>query len=285
MQFTAYENFVLCVSIKNSLMKNAILFIALLAFVSSCKKQPSVFNDKITITPSQELPGNRLLFNCITDRVYPNSYSKINYSIETKGQNITISFSSVSVPAGPGNSGGQAFAAVGFDDLANGNYQLTINNGSRQSVGTLTITDDRYTLYFNVLNDVTFTHYELMHTPPNTIFGTFSYADISQSAVADSLNDSLMYYGAKPFTGPGGNYGDFQLGIGNVVSGLPQKYAYARSFIYDYGANGDAIKVFMVRFAGRNHGMHSYDYAYDIRTGDGKNFEYPVTPIYVYTLD
>lgn len=260
-------------------MKNSILISAILLLcVASCKKDNNKgFDDKLVIEPMEAIAFKDFALNCETEKVY-NGTMTISSSMSKNGNNIVINFNGVPFSSDfpvPGPARGSA----GLGVLANGNYTVTINNGKKQSNGTLAVTDESYTLAFDKLNDISFKHTKLYRIPAYTIWGMVKCRVVTPATLANSFTDSLGYLGAQPFTGAEGYYGYFDISNGSVTINNNRwaNYPYVKCFVYKYTGNKSNVDTLV-----RSFGQRNIDSAYfKVNTSEGNIYEFPMA---VYAL-
>jgi len=258
-----------------------IFFLAFLSILG-CKKPSKKLDEQINIKMLESVEyGNHgnLIFSCATVKDYSCGGCLLQGGVVKNGNNITIGFTDVLVPTNCIQEPGPATTQLNLGNLDNGSYMLTINNGDKQSTATLVVTDDSYSISFSTRNDVDFYFTVLRKIPENIIWGDVWYMAASQAAMADTFTDSLVYFGAKPISGPDGYYGYFRLQDSKVVlekEHYLNRFSIEKTFIYTYTGDPKRIDTLVHRRFGPRHDSANFR----IRTSGGGWYEFPGAPVY-----
>jgi len=218
--------------------------------VISCKKnnlpaQSFQYTGGYNATIAESWDGKlRLMLKSNTDLNCMN-YG-IGHTLTLGASSIALDISGVSAPATCRTGDGPATDTPSLGLLGVKAYALSINCDGTEVTGTLTVTNNKYTVSYPGGNNVTFTKNDLNRVPDHTLWGTIDY-DASYSKIVDTfLQDSLSFYGAVNFTGPLVTYTDFIAGSGNTFShwrdgSMPRPY---KNFIYTFsGTNSDLTRL------------------------------------------
>lgn len=199
------------------------------------------------MTPGETWDGKlRLLIKSNTD------LNCLNYGV---GKTLTIGPSTidlkidgVAAPATCTGGNGPATDTPSLGILGIKAYTLIINCDGTEIAGTLTVTNNKYTISYPGGNNISFTKNDVNRVPDHTLWGTIDYAG-GYATVADTfLNDSLTFYGASNFTGPQVQYTDFTAYAGNTFTHakdatMPRAY---KNFILNFtGTSSDLTRMML----------------------------------------
>jgi hypothetical protein len=246
-------------------MTHKILLLVMLSMnVLSCKKanyEGYPINAPVAIRLTQFMPGAgkaELMLHCTSGHFAESDY-QLNYQSAINGNNIAISFTDITKQnvsvyrySGKQPGAGPALADVHLGNLAAGSYQLTIHLGSATYNNTLVVsdTDCRVPLSFTG-SSVAFASTYIKRLRGNTIWGTATGTNDSSWSDINTLIDSLVFYGAKPYTGPVGDYGLFHNDSGFSYQPLGSSFP-EKQFIYTWTGSVNNINNVVENYY-RNH--------------------------------
>jgi hypothetical protein len=243
-------------------MKLSIQFLALITlFFASCGTRndlpaPSfVYTDGYNISMAESWDGKLLLQMASNKKLNCKNYG-IGHTCTVSGNKITLDIQGVDAPPSCESGDGEATDTPSLAGLAVGTYTLSVTNEEKEILGTLTVTNNKYTIAYAGGNNVTFNTTTLNRLPANTIRGTIqvAYATSRLYKIADTFAvDSLKFYGATDFSGPLVSYTNYTVYAGNTYTSgndpvIPNLY---RHFIYDFSGPNTPIEKMIARYKQR----------------------------------
>jgi hypothetical protein len=223
--------------------RNLIIPAILFSAFFSCKKSASNLqvDSPIIIQMQQSTQSGgpaTFALNCSTGS-YPDGNYRLNYSLSMNGNNIAVTFSDITaISQKPSiSASAPATAYVALEVLNNGIYPLSFQIGSNTYKATLVVTDTDYTItYPNPSANLAFKKTAIKKVQVNTIWGTATAGSLNYASILNGIFDSLVMYGAQPYTGPVGDYYLFRSDSGFTYSPLSAGML-QKQFIYTYTGN------------------------------------------------
>ncbi len=161
--------------------------------------------------------------------------------MEQAGNQITISLQKIEKADVCLDASGPATAFVDLKNLAEGNYNLTINIGkSMSSLGKLMVTDKAYELDMEASEDLLIDQPVLRRIPDRVIWGTVRYTNQQQTQeLRTVLLNSLRNAGAAEKSLPEGDYYYFDV---DAVGKLKiDSEGAENTFLMEFGGSDDQL--------------------------------------------
>ena len=256
-------------------MKQAALLLLTGCTIAACNRAPKEtptikvpYNGSYEITMHEWRAMKKLSFDIKTTEVLncANYYISPGSTTSDPGT-VSLSLQGLSIRGGCEPGMDNAGRSQEYE-LVNGTYPLVITNNNISSGGTIVVTDSMFFVTFDESNKVHFTSKVLRRLPKNTIHGVIYTFNTTVFVQAQSVIDSMIYYGAQPFIGDTGVYDRITVVPGNTFTKEDDKNRseHYRNFIYTYTGNVDDLKKLAGRYNKRTNGELSIF----IETPDGE---------------
>ncbi|TVR76843.1 MAG: hypothetical protein EA412_12620 [Chitinophagaceae bacterium] len=145
-------------------MKNVLFIIIFLTFFS-CNKQQTTekINSDVILNMWKNviIPEKRLELHFETEEIFNCANYQIKYKIEQTNSKIKINLTNILTPNVCLDALGPATAKIDLGVLVNGTYNIFVTVNKKENKGTLTVTDEKYTLSIESLNQLQIESYSL----------------------------------------------------------------------------------------------------------------------------
>jgi len=186
---------------------------------------------------------------CYTDDVYSCVNYTIGTSIEKNNGVTTIKFKGIYAPSLCLTANGPATSTVTLGEATDSVINLLVNIEGAESIGKIRMTDTTFEADFSTLKELKFVYNELHRLPEKTIWGMVGYHAEATSALVQSFEDSLQYYGSTELLLGKGQYGYFEIDSTHAVV-VPSNHGFnfASTFIYHYEGASSVLGRMMRNF-------------------------------------
>lgn len=197
---------------------------------------------RVLISPQEYVgaSGRQLSLSCRDEGQYPCSSFPLLTQFTPQGQSLRLLFSGVDKNAALClTSIGPATSSVDVTSLSPGVYPLALQVGTRQTTGTLELTNAYLRVQSNDPSLVAVSFPEIRFTPATAIWGHVIFSRPVDQSAALALADSLQRMGAVSLTLPAGQYGRFAIDATGKpmpptvlpgVTALPLLFTYTADF-------------------------------------------------------
>ncbi|MGV8092283.1 MAG: hypothetical protein AB2L24_10515 [Mangrovibacterium sp.] len=224
-------------------MKKISIFV-IVALLVACEQdedplKKNAIDSKIKIEPREylDLNSRQLVLYCQTEKAYP----CINYPILTEQvfqeNKLSITFTSVLETDFCLTAVGPASAIINLGNMANGQYELELNNAELKNKGTLKISDSEITLDFKNQNGIEIVRQITKKVPVDTYWGTIGYHTGSTIEKVDEFLEKLKDIDGVAFNKQvPGKYFYYEIDQnGEIVTNTENSgYHFVKAFIFQY---------------------------------------------------
>ncbi|GCC51926.1 hypothetical protein SanaruYs_21570 [Chryseotalea sanaruensis] len=212
-------------------------------------------DSKIIIEAREVLEPNsrRLNLFCRTEKIYP----CVNYPIiadeEIDANSFKITFTEVGETVLCLTAFGPATVVIDLNSVANGEYEIELNNAKLRNKGTLKVTDTDISFQFGKRNGIDFIRTTTMRVPNNTYWGTIGYHVASSSTLVDEFIQKFVDAGANFGEQLPGHYFYYEIdNAGDIVTNAENSgYYFMRNFIFQYDGDETELEQ-IVEVEGKN---------------------------------
>jgi hypothetical protein len=159
----------------------------------------------------------------------------LNYLPVSREHSFDITFTDVTIPAYHSPQYAPAIADINLGILNNGQYELFFRDSTHISSAILLVS----TL-------------KMLHK--STITVAIGWQDDSSAIIANSFVDSLMFYGAKQYKGPIGDYGYFYLDSSFSREKINGPF-HSKKFIFTYTGDFNNIPKLIHSYQSRTNNL------------------------------
>lgn len=213
-------------------------------------------DSKIIIETREVLEPNsrRLTFFSMTERIYPCVNFPLLTEKEIKANSFKITFTSVGETNLCLTALGPATTLLDFNALANGEYEIELNNANLKNKGTLQVTDTDISLLFGQTNGIDFVRKNTKRVPDKTYWGTIGYHVQSSSALVDEYIQKFADAGAVFSKQSPGHYFYYEIdNSGDIIANVENSgYYFMKRFIFQYDGDESKLKE-LVQVDGKNY--------------------------------
>jgi hypothetical protein len=232
---------------------------------------PTPINIELTQTVDTDA-GNYLLgLHCSSSKIYyPDSFAYqnekdhhrkqhayqfgLNYLPVSREHSFDITFTDVTIPAYHSPQYAPAIADINLGILNNGQYELFFRDSTHISSAILLVSDSEYNISNLPSNFVSFRTTTLKRLHKSTITVAIGWQDDSSAIIANSFVDSLMFYGAKQYKGPIGDYGYFYLDSSFSREKINGPF-HSKKFIFTYTGDFNNIPKLIHSYQSRTNNL------------------------------
>ncbi len=255
------------------MLRNILILAIVMITFFSCKKSgngsyPVDSPVNVQMQQSNQSGGKAtFILNCSTGS-YPNGNYTLNYRLSIVANKISVTFSDITAISQKPSIGpsAPATAYIDLEVLNTGSYPLSFQIGSNTYQATLVVTDTDYTVSCpKPSSNLALKNSSIKKMQVNTIWGTAKAGSLYYANVLNSILDSLVIFGAQPYTGPVGDYYLFISNSGFTSSPLSAAML-QKNFIYTYTGNYANIDSLVRHYESGNR--DSLSIAVNTYTGD-----------------
>ncbi|MBX2906114.1 MAG: hypothetical protein KF744_08760 [Taibaiella sp.] len=259
-------------------MKKILSLSVFLLIVTACKKKQPDFNVPMSISVYEELNFNsrQVVLVLQTENSITCGSSVLQGESSVSGSEVILTVSGMVSPPNCKYAPRRVDKSFGLGNLAEGVYSLKVKNGNRLSTGTLTIAEQKVSITFEKLDNLSVSDSVCSRIPSGTIWGNVMYAATSNVTIADSFTNDLAQRGAMALTLPDGEYHYFTIRSGTLTvayNGV-NLFLYRKDFLYNYGGISDSLQRMVSDYAYLHPQSNFF-----IRTWDGRSYNYPGPPV------
>lgn len=166
-----------------------------------------------------------------------------------QGQNLSLVFSGVNKSSNLClTSIGPATSSVEVTSLSTGTYPLVLQVGTRQTTGSLELTNSYLRVQSNDPSLVAVDYPEIRFTPATAIWGYAIFTRPADQAAAIAVADSLQRLGAIPLALPTGQYSRFAIdATGKPTPPTVLPGVTALPFLFTYTGDFKRVKALITR--------------------------------------
>lgn len=247
-------------------MKRVRILVSLLVliqgiFLSSCKSNDAGLKSNpidspiiIEVREVLEPDSRRLTFFCKTERIYPCSNFPVLSNVRRDANSVSIDFTAVGQTGICLTSLGPATTLLDLNTIANGYYELDLNNANLKNKGTLIVTESEITLLFLLKHGIEFVRETTKRVPSKTYWGTIGYSTLSSAVLAAEFLQKLSDNGAHFNKQAPGHYFYYEIDdSGDIAANANASgYYFLTAFIFQFDGDEAAFDN-LILLEGKNY--------------------------------
>jgi hypothetical protein len=221
-----------------------VLVFSLFACESEDILESNAIDSNIQITPTEFFgePSPQLGLSCKSEKIYPCINFHIVTEVDFKEDIISVDFIEIPEIDICLTAFGPATTTIDFSDIANGEYELELNNASIRNTGRLIITDTSITLDFSSQKGIQILRETTKRVPNNTYWGKVGYhTETTIDKVNEFLDKLKVKNGVSNFNNQKpGIYSFYEINQdGEIIPREISGYHFVKYFIFQYDGDDE----------------------------------------------